>query len=185
METDKQIENNTEISNISSDKSADIDKNVESVLHNNLQVPDNVIVQQLEGNSENTSENEKHIYDIVEMNAHFALRKKIYEEILAPELVNNEKDKRTHKQNVVNKLFEILKWQFTATYIFIVFMLLMITFKTKLSLNNTIIKYMFDFLKFYITTIVAELIAILFFIVKQVFDKSIVELFKNFDKDKK
>ena len=35
---------------------------------------------------------------------------------------------------------------------------------------------MFDFLKYYITAIIVEFIAMLFFIVKFVFDKSIVDL---------
>lgn len=49
-------------------------------------------------------------------------------------------------------------------------------------IDLVVLEYLFDFLRFYIGATLAELIAILFFIVKQIFDKSIVELFKNFDR---
>lgn len=60
----------------------------------------------------------------------------------------------------------------------------MVAFNQFLGINENVISEIFEFSKFYITSIVAELIAILFFIVKNVFDKSIVDLFKNFDKNK-
>lgn len=120
--------------------------------------------------------------DVKEMNDFFFQRYKIYEKILAPELKENEKLKRQQKGNLMNNIFKLLKYQFIATYIFIILFIIMIGANTYLNITANVITQIFDFLKFYITSIVAELIAILFFIVKNVFDKSIVDLFKNFDK---
>lgn len=145
---------------------------IEENLEQYLQVPKNVIIEGL--NKED---------DVSHLNSYFILRKKIYEETLAPELVKNETKKREHKELVVNKLFRLLKWQFVATYFFTFLMIVMIATSSILSINNDVLNSMFSFMKFYISSILAELVAILFFIVKQVFDKSIVELFKNFDKD--
>ena len=147
------------------------DNNDESLL-DGYEVPPEVVV-------DNLSEQE----DINDMNSYFLMKKRIYEETLAPELKENEKTKRNHKDIVVNKLFKLLKWQFIATYIFTFLMITMISLSSILSISNNVLESMFSFMKFYITSILAELVAILFFIVKQVFDKSIVELFKNFDKD--
>ena len=55
-------------------------------------------------------------------------------------------------------------------------------FSGKLGISENLVLRVIKFAEFYITSIVAELIAILFFIVKSVFDKSIVELIKDFDK---
>lgn len=75
--------------------------------------------------------------------------------------------------------------EFIATYVFTLVMILMIALSNWLKIEQAVLEDMFSFLKFYITSILAELIAILFFIVKQVFDSSIVELFKSFDRDLK
>lgn len=123
--------------------------------------------------------------DINNMNSYFLMQKEIYEKTLSPILIENENSKRHHKDIVLNNLFKLLKGQFIATYIFTFVMVLMIAISDILSISDTIIESMFSFMKFYISSILAELLAILFFIVKQVFDKSVFELFKNFDKDPK
>ena len=61
-------------------------------------------------------------------------------------------------------------------------LILSIIFSGKLDLSEKIILNLIKFIEFYITSIVVELISILFFIVKNVFDTSIVELLKGFDK---
>lgn len=43
-------------------------------------------------------------------------------------------------------------------------------------LTNESIEVLFDFLKYYIGVVIVEFLAMLFFIVKYVFDKSIVDL---------
>lgn len=143
-------------------------------------VPENGVVVELNDTTSNTDD-----HAVSEMNLYFLMREKIYTDTLSPQLVLNEEKKRTHKDIVVGKLFSILKWQFIATYIFTFILIVAIVFGGYFKTDSEMLKYMFDFLKFYITSILAELIAILFFIVKQVFDKSIFELFKNFDKNVK
>ncbi len=108
----------------------------------------------------------------------------IYKDILSPQLQKNEELKRKQKNKLMDNIFKLLKTQFTATYVLIFGFIIMIALNQKLGITEKTITHIFDFLKFYITTIIAELIAILFFIVKNVFDKSIVDLFKNFDKDR-
>ena len=119
---------------------------------------------------------------IQEMNTFFEQKYRIYNEVLAPQLKENERLKRRHKEVLLTTLFKFLKYQFIATYIIIFILIIIVAANKYLNITEKIISEIFSFLRFYITTIVAELIAILFFIVKNVFDKSIVDLFRNFDK---
>lgn len=122
---------------------------------------------------------------VTDMNEAFAAKQRLYEKVLAPQLKKNEKLKREQKKKLLDKIFDILKWQFGVTYVFVLVIIVIIASSNWLALSDTIIERIIDFIQFYITSIIAELIAILFFIVKNVFDKSIVDLFKNFDsKDK-
>lgn len=57
--------------------------------------------------------------ETVDMNSRFIMQRKIYEQTLAPQLIKNEKLKRNLKQSFVDKIFKILKWQFSFTYIFV------------------------------------------------------------------
>lgn len=123
--------------------------------------------------------------DIEEMNALFGLKQRIYERVLSPQLEINEDLKRQHKNVLMRNIFKILKWQFIFTYIFVSILLISVILSQFLSLDAIIIKTVINFIEFYITSIVVELISILFFIVQNVFDKSIVDLFSNFDKQKK
>lgn len=156
---------------------------------------DNELFEQVEQDSIQAEESEKKNKDenhqaqtqvlVNEVNTRFSTVKRLYENVLAPELVKNEELKRTHKKILMKKIFSILKWQFIATYVIVFLIVVIIAVSKKLGLSDIAIKQIISFMKFYITSIVAELIAILFFIVKDVFDKSIVDLFKNFDsKDK-
>ena len=114
--------------------------------------------------------------DIKEMNNRFKLSQKIYEDVLAPQLEENENLKREQKRTLVDKLFKLLAFQFIVTYIFVFMLILSIIFSGKLTLSENVILNLMKFIEFYITSIVVELISILFFIVKNVFDTSIVEL---------
>lgn len=116
------------------------------------------------------------------MNQAFELSQYLYKDVLSPELKENENLKREQKRELMNKLFRVIKWQFICTYISVSVIILIIGASSFLSLSGEIVEKIIGFMKFYITTIVGELIAILFFIVKNVFDKSIVDLIKNFDK---
>ncbi len=120
--------------------------------------------------------------DAIDMNNAFRLSELIYKDVLSPQLQENEILKREHKKNLMKKLFSIIKWQFIATYTFVLILLISIMFSEILNISESVVLEIIKFLEFYITSIIVELIAILFFIVKNVFDKSIVELIKNFDK---
>lgn len=137
------------------------------------------------GNSKENADDSDSNTDIAEMNVLFSLRERIYEGVLSPQLEENEKLKRDHKDILMKNIFKILKYQFVFTYIFVLILLGSIIFSNFLVLDNTIIKSIIKFIEFYITSIVVELIPILFFIVRSVFDKSIVSLFSNFDNLKK
>lgn len=120
--------------------------------------------------------------DVQQMNEAFGIARKIYEGVLAPQLEQNEGLKRKQKEKLMNKLFEILKLQFWFTYIYVLILVLAVLFSGILGISENLVLNVIKFAEFYITSVVAELIAILFFIVKSVFDKSIVELIKDFDK---
>lgn len=157
-----------EFINLSSDQ--------EEVLRN-VEIPDTVNVHIQNAFNSSTNEN-----DIRDMNNRFKLSQKIYEDVLAPQLEENEKLKRDQKKTLIKKLFNLLFFQFIVTYIFVLMLILSIIFSGQLDLSEKIILNLIKFIEFYITSIVVELISILFFIVKNVFDTSIVELLKGFDK---
>lgn len=85
----------------------------------------------------------------------------------------------------MNNIFKILNIQFRFMYVFMFILLIGIILSNHLNISDSIIGNIIDLLKFYITSIIVELLSILFFIVKNVFDKSIVDLIKNFDKQNK
>lgn len=136
-------------------------------------------------NIEKSKEDSDDNTDIAEMNVLFSLRERIYEHVLSPQLQENEKLKRMHKTVLMYNIFKILKYQFIFTYLFVLVLLGSIIFSKFLVLDSVLIKSIIRFVEFYITSIVVELISILFFIVRSVFDKSIVSLFSNFDNSKK
>lgn len=119
------------------------------------------------------------------LNAHFEMTKQMYINVLSPQLSQNEELKRTQKQELMNKIFKILKVQFIFTYSLISAAILAIIFSYYLHMSDNTITLLISLFKFYVTAIIGELIAILFFIVKNVFDKSIVDLISNFDKKDK
>lgn len=139
--------------------------------------------QEVEVESDSTHDDDN--ATVNEMNQFFKERYAIYQDLLGPELKENEELKRKQKKKLMKNIFRLLKYQFIATYCFVFVFILMIALNYVLHISENVIVEIAGFLKFYITSIVAELIAILFFIVKNVFDRSIYDLFKNFDKTKK
>lgn len=123
--------------------------------------------------------------EIIEMNNTFDIVNKIYQDVLSPQLEKNEKLKRKHKTLLMNNIFKILNIQFRFMYVFMFILLIGIILSNHLNISDSIIGNIIDLLKFYIASIIVELLSILFFIVKNVFDKSIVDLIKNFDKQNK
>lgn len=149
----------------------------QTITDSNFEVPERQSVE-IYGYSDTDSDN------IDGINQMFNASYGIYKDILSPQLQKNEELKRKQKKQLMDNIFKLLKTQFIATYILIFGFIIIIALNQKFGITQKTIIQIFDFLKFYITTIIAELIAILFFIVKNVFDKSIVDLFKNFDKNR-
>ena len=104
---------------------------------------------------------------------------------LKPELVNNEKQKRTFKEDLMEYIKKILIAQVAVLGLVVLICFLAISFKFPFmrEIEPGTIEMMFEFLKYCITAIIAEFIAMLFFIVMFVFDKSIVDLIKQLFKN--
>lgn len=114
---------------------------------------------------------------------HEAINKMLLE-TLGPELKNNETQKRILKCKLMNYIIIILSVQLG----FFLLIALVLTIATCVNPSGfeKIANSIFDFLKYYASAVLVEFITMLFFIVKFVFDKSIVTLIsKLFDKGDK
>ena len=104
---------------------------------------------------------------------------------LRPELVKNENQKRKFKKSLMVFIEIVLSVQLGVILLLIAVIcahtVLDLPFITK-DLNNESLKEIFVFLKYYIAATIGEFIAMLFFIVKYVFDKSIVDLISHYVK---
>lgn len=97
--------------------------------------------------------------------------------ILSPEVLKNEKAKRHHKFILIALMIIFLIIQFRSVY---VISEKVIEYATNKDASVDIVKFLLTFVSGYITSVVVELIAILKYIVKNVFDTSIAELVKIF-----
>ena len=104
--------------------------------------------------------------------------------ILSPQLSDNEIQKRSFKEDLMKYIKGVLIAQLIVVGIAFLSVCLAICFgiNNQILVNN--ITKIFDFLQYYITAIILEFIAMLFFIVKFVFDKSIVGLLSDTIKKK-
>lgn len=104
--------------------------------------------------------------------------------ILSPELSKNEIQKRRFKQKLMGYIQGVLIVQLVVVGIAFLGVCIAICFGTKNTILANNINTIFNFLQYYITAIIVEFIAMLFFIVKFVFDKSIVGLLSDTIKKK-
>lgn len=102
---------------------------------------------------------------------------KVLIDYLSPEIQKNEESKRKHKGILILLLAIFIVVQFGSVY---VFSFKVIEYATNSKASLDIIKSLLAFVSAYITSVVVELIAILNYIVKKVFDTSIAELIKIF-----
>lgn len=104
---------------------------------------------------------------------------------ISPEIQENEKKKRMHKTILLSFviLFLIVQFGFLGYLIYWIFLNIIECHKSGLSFNDLTIKAIFTFISGYITSIVIELIAILNYIVKNVFDTSVSGLANTFKED--
>lgn len=125
------------------------------------------------------------IYANMRREDHNALNKVLLE-TLNPQLRLNEVQKRKFKENLMKYVQIVLSAQIILVSLAVLVVCLNICFKIPFvkDLNSEQINTIFSFFKYYITAIIAEFIAMLFFIVKFVFDKSIVDLTKSMSDNK-
>lgn len=103
-------------------------------------------------------------------------------EYLSPEIKNNECVKRWHKYIILMLVAIFLIFQFNAVY---KMSTAIIDYAVSETVNIEILKLLTGFVSAYITSVVVELIAILNYVAKRVFDTSIkelIELFKEEDR---
>lgn len=98
-------------------------------------------------------------------------------DFLSPEISKNEFAKRLHKYILIVLLTFFLVIQFNSVYRI---SLRVIDYSISEKANGEIVKSLLAFVSAYITSVVVELIAILKYIVKNVFDTSLAELVKIF-----
>lgn len=101
---------------------------------------------------------------------------------LSPEIKNNEEVKRNHKYILIVLVTIFLVFQFKTVHSMSISIM---TYATKDGANIEILKLLIGFVSAYITSVVVELIAILKYVVKRVFDTSIKELIELFKEDDK
>lgn len=105
-------------------------------------------------------------------------------DVLSPEIQNNEKKKRDHKDALMIAMAIFLSIQFVILFIVVGYTLWSVVscHKNNNPFDNSTIQLLFGFVGVYMTSVVVELIAILKYIVTKVFDTSIaslVEIFKD------
>lgn len=98
-------------------------------------------------------------------------------DFLSPEISKNEESKRKHKGNLITLLTVFLVVQFLAV-VFLSNKAISYAFTTEADAD--IVNSLLTFVSAYITSVVVEMIAILKYIVKNVFDTSLVDLVKIF-----
>ncbi len=115
---------------------------------------------------------------IVNANQYFLIK------ILSPEINKNEDKKRKHKDKLISivKIFLICQFIVLMCLLFGVTIMIFVFHGLKNDLDLAYIESIIKFISVYITSVVAELIAMLYFIVSNVFDTSItglVEIYKD------
>lgn len=102
---------------------------------------------------------------------------KVLIDYLSPEIRENEKAKRLHKFVLLGLLASFLVIQFISVYSMSA---KIVEYAITNDSRYEIVKALLAFISAYITSVVVELIAILNYIVKNVFDSSIADLVKIF-----
>lgn len=102
---------------------------------------------------------------------------KVLLDVLSPEVKKNEKTKRFQKWCLIICLTGFLIFQFYAVFHFTD---KIISYSVNRGATNKIVDYLLKFDVAYISSVVIELIAIVKYIVENVFDTSITELIKIF-----
>lgn len=117
---------------------------------------------------------------LIKQSDHDALNKVLLG-TLNPQLARNEAQKRIFKEDLMKYIRRILRSQMILVSfpIMLTFITICIDIPFMKNIDSKQMQIVFEFLKYYIGAIIVEFIAMLFFIVKYVFDKSIVDLTKT------
>ncbi len=116
------------------------------------------------------------------------------EKTIIEQFVENEKQNRTFKPKVFRAVccFAVFQLLVMAIIILIIIIGLVVgdsNFWFIHKIDNAICKDLFDFLKYYISATIVELLGMLYFIVKQVFGNNVAKMFetnqKNYDRQNK
>lgn len=108
-------------------------------------------------------------------------------DVLSPEYQQNEKLKRAHKKKLLKLVKRLLFIQIFVMNIVVIGIVSFVVLDVPIfkTLDSEIISQILGFLKFFVGAVLAELIAMLFFIVKNVFDSTMPDLLKTFKDDAK
>lgn len=104
---------------------------------------------------------------------------------LAPQIKANEEKKREHKDKLIKSISYFLGGQFVIVAVLVLLILIsMLVFHAlKNDYSENVLQMIFAFFGTYIASVIAELLAMLHFIVKEVFNTSISDLMKIFKID--
>lgn len=107
-------------------------------------------------------------------------------EAIPNEIKKNEETKRKHKDWLLKAVISFLACQFGLFFILLtgVIICFIVGYMTGNPFPSDMSTSIFDMLKIYLGSIIVELISMLYFIVKNVFDTTIPDLAKQFAKDK-
>lgn len=107
--------------------------------------------------------------------------------VLSPQVEKNEEAKRTHKNILIGILGGFILLQFGLTFYIMnrTFGFIFTYYNENKEIDQHLVNLLFGFLTGYITSVVVELIYMLKFIVKNVFDTSISDLVKLFKEESK
>lgn len=109
----------------------------------------------------------------------------IVKESLMPELIENEQQKRTLKENVLNRVCLLILVHSVLMLICLGILIGTVTLGSNIfpNINENLCLQLIDFMKFFVIASLCEFVAMLFVIVRYVFDKSIAELVALFKDD--
>lgn len=112
---------------------------------------------------------------------------KVLIDVLSPQVEKNEESKRIHKYILIIILGVFILLQFGLTFYIMnrTFGFIFTYYNENKTIDQHLVNLLFGFLTGYITSVVVELIYMLKFIVKNVFDTSISDLVKLFKEESK
>ena len=105
-------------------------------------------------------------------------------EAIPNEITKNEETKRKHKDWLLKAVISFLACQFGLFFILLTGVIICFIVGYMTGFPSDMSTSIFDMLKIYLGSIIVELISMLYFIVKNVFDTTIPDLAKQFAKDK-